>query len=259
MADPHIKFTTLKEPRIGTQSPKPWSGREPHLGGEASVAVLLVALKKWHSRPQAAQALIQAGQRAVPGLLNALYDTNAGVRVYACRILAAIGDSRSVYGLVGALWDEHELVRREAATALGQLAHPEAIDGLLNALSDEDIWVRREAAHALGQIGQAHGDAIHPVFPTLLSLVSESAEVRYAAMLAFVDCGPAAVTFLIETITHGPPLQRTLAAEALVRIARHELPLVDTELCQAHALSDHQTQRNLTRVINRIRRQSASA
>ncbi len=258
MSHPHIKFTTLKEPRIGTNTRQPWSGREPHIGGETSVAALLTALKKWHSRPQAAKALAQAGSTAVPGLLNALYDTSVGVRVEACRILGKIPEMRSVAGLCGALWDEHELVRREAVAALGEIANPEAIHALLGALYDDDIWVRREAAHALGMIGHTHGDAIRETFPTLLSMVTESAEVRQASMHAFVNCGAAAIDFLIYSIDVASPLERNLAMQALLRIAWTDSTHVIERLERASSQVPAHNARLYIRLLNQIERQQST-
>lgn len=255
MSHPHIKFTTLKEPRIGTQSTTLWTGREPTIGGEASVALLLTALKKWRTRPQAAEALTQVGQTAVPGLMSTLYDSNPGVRVTACRILAEIRDERSVGSLCGALWDEHELVRREAATALARIASLHSLDALIAALEDEDLWVRLEAAHALGQVGKQHGDAVQASFPHLLKLVSEDATVRRAAMLAFVDCGMSAVDFLINVLATANALQRELATQALSRIARTWPVEVTEHITQAIATSNTTTFIQHQRLLNQIQHQ----
>jgi HEAT repeat protein len=105
----------------------------------------------WIARRNAAWALgaLDASE-AVPALIDALKDTDAGVREQVAWALGAIGDRRSVDGLMGALTDAAPGVRRQAAWAIGD---PRAVAALAKCLKDTDAGVRRQAAWALGAIG----------------------------------------------------------------------------------------------------------
>lgn len=108
----------------------------------------------WIARRNAAWGLgaLDASE-AVPALVEALKDTEAGVREQAAWALGAIGDRRAVDGLVGALSDSAPGVRRQAAWALGAIGDRRAVTALAKALKDSDAGVRRQAAWALGAIG----------------------------------------------------------------------------------------------------------
>ncbi len=108
----------------------------------------------WIARRNAAWGLgaLDASE-AVPALVEALKDTEAGVREQAAWALGAIGDRRAVDGLVGALTDAAPGVRRQAAWALGAIGDRRAVTALTKALKDADAGVRKQAAWALGAIG----------------------------------------------------------------------------------------------------------
>jgi HEAT repeat protein len=108
----------------------------------------------WVARRNAAWALgALKDSEAVPALIAALKDTDAGVREQVAWALGAIGDRRAVDGLVSALTDTAAGVRRQAAWALGALGDRRAVSGLTQALKDVDAGVRKQAAWALGAIG----------------------------------------------------------------------------------------------------------
>ena len=71
----------------------------------------------------AADALGRIGGPAVPALADALSNTDAVVRLQACRALAYMGAraSPAVPQLVERLYDSEEAVRTQAAGALGQI------------------------------------------------------------------------------------------------------------------------------------------
>jgi hypothetical protein len=71
----------------------------------------------------AADALGRIGAPAVPALAGALSDSDAVVRLQACRALAYMGAraSPAVPDLVQRLYDSEEAVRTQAANALGQI------------------------------------------------------------------------------------------------------------------------------------------
>jgi HEAT repeat protein len=108
----------------------------------------------WVARRNAAWALgASDASEAVPALLDALKDADAGVREQVAWALGAIGDRRAVDGLIGALKDQAPPVRRQAAWALGALGDKRAVTGLMASLKDSDAGVRKQAAWALGAIG----------------------------------------------------------------------------------------------------------
>ena len=108
----------------------------------------------WIARKNAAWALGAIGNsEAVTALIEALKDTDAGVREQVAWALGAIGDRRAVDGLVGALADSVAGVRKQAAWALGAIGDNRAVAGLMKALKDADAGVRKQAAWALGAIG----------------------------------------------------------------------------------------------------------
>jgi hypothetical protein len=71
----------------------------------------------------AADALGRIGGPAVPALSDALSDSDAVVRLQACKALAFMGAKASpaVPELVQRLYDSEEAVRTQAANALGQI------------------------------------------------------------------------------------------------------------------------------------------
>ena len=108
----------------------------------------------WVARRNAAWALgASDASESVPALVDALKDTDAGVREQVAWALGAIGDRRAVDGLIGALKDQAPPVRRQAAWALGALGDKRAVTALMASLKDSDAGVRKQAAWALGAIG----------------------------------------------------------------------------------------------------------
>ena len=69
---------------------------------------------------------------AVPGLIEALRDSDGGTRSDAATSLGKLGDPRAVEGLIGALGDSDSGVRASSAEALGKLGDPRAVDGLIS-------------------------------------------------------------------------------------------------------------------------------
>lgn len=108
----------------------------------------------WIGRRNAAWGLGALHEsEAVPALIDALKDTDAGVRQQVAWALGAIGDKRAVDGLIGALGDSAAGVRKQAAWALGALGDRRAVTSLTKCLKDTDAGVRKQAAWALGAIG----------------------------------------------------------------------------------------------------------
>ena len=138
--------------------------------------------KKVEIRKEAAEALKELGTlECIPGLLIALKDENAGVRVYAVQGLAKLKDPQVEEALVSASRDSSWEVQKEALTAmvksaktvepileairfnsaelreiaavrLGEVGGPAAAEALISALKDEEDLVRLRAASALGKL-----------------------------------------------------------------------------------------------------------
>jgi HEAT repeat protein len=93
------------------------------------------------------------------------------------RVLAKIGDSRSLNDLLQALEDSDDGVRREAVKALSQIGDGRAVAGLLQALKDDAVFAA--AVFALGVIGGEQ--ALNGLLPILRS---EYADIRRIAVTA---------------------------------------------------------------------------
>jgi glycerophosphoryl diester phosphodiesterase len=92
-------------------------------------------------------------EAVLPVLLKALEYKRPAVRANAAWAIGLVGDVRALPGLVNHLWDKEIEVRREAALALGRLKNPEAVEPLRKVLmSNTEAPVRYDAARALGEI-----------------------------------------------------------------------------------------------------------
>jgi hypothetical protein len=109
------------------------------------------------SGPQEPVVLIREYRELIPGLLDALGDSESEVRQYAALALAGLGEE-VIPHLSRALDDPNNLRRSAAAYALGQmgLAAHTAIPSLLRRLRDDDPAVRRAAAEALSRVTTAN-------------------------------------------------------------------------------------------------------
>jgi HEAT repeat protein/beta-lactamase regulating signal transducer with metallopeptidase domain len=109
----------------------------------------------------------------------ALKDSNPDVREQAAFGLGQLRDKRAIAPLTQVLKDEKADVREQAVFALGQLRAVEAIDGLTLALRDPNGSVREQAAFALGQLRDSRS-----VDPLTSALKDENADVREQAAFA---------------------------------------------------------------------------
>jgi HEAT repeat protein len=104
-------------------------------------------------------AISEAGEAAVPGLINALQ--NEKVAYWACIVLRDIGPSAkaAVPALTAALKNPHPDVRREAVLALGAMneAAIAAVPQIAESLSDEHACTA--ATFVLGELGKIPADA----------------------------------------------------------------------------------------------------
>jgi HEAT repeat protein len=109
------------------------------LKDEEDVKGLIKILKHVRSRKvraEAAYALAELGEPAVPSLIKALRDKKREVQEETAFALAEVRDERIVEPLIQALKDEDPGVRAKAADALGLLGDKRAVEPLIQALRD---------------------------------------------------------------------------------------------------------------------------
>lgn len=141
------------------------------LAGEAHVAARAARLLARMPHPS-----------LVEPLLAALDRPEAQVRECAIEGLAGTGDERAVPRLVDMLFDRNREVRRAAAVALGQFKDRRATPRLLDGLRDPRSDVRRSCAVLLARMGDAS------VVPDLIPLAGdEDPSVRAHASAALEE------------------------------------------------------------------------
>jgi len=102
----------------------------------------------------AAQALLEAGEQALPELQVALVLGSGRARHAAAWVLGRLGGPRAIGVLREALHDPCEAVRVISARALGQTSSEEARQALHDAArEDPSPKVQRVAQHALARLG----------------------------------------------------------------------------------------------------------
>ena len=105
---------------------------------------------------EAAEALGDIGDAAVPGLLQALAHSDWKTRKFAAVGLGEVDQITELQNVIGALagrlTDVHPEVRDRSASALGEIEDAAAVEPLVKALQDSDARVRARAAWALGEI-----------------------------------------------------------------------------------------------------------
>lgn len=167
---------------------------------------------------EAAEALGDIGNAAVPGLLQALEDGNWKMRKFAAVGLGEvdrIADLTLVLdALARRLGDAHAEVRERTAWALGEIEEPIAVEPLGRALNDGDARVRMRAAWALGEI--EHASAVTAL---VSALADADAAVREKAVWALGEIeSPLAVDALVPLLTDADSRVRRQAVWALGEI-----------------------------------------
>lgn len=197
-----------------------------NLGGLGVLVAFLGLIYWFHSGP-----------RAVPGLIEQLYDQDATARILAAQWLAKLGpdakdalpalvdvalhDSNQdasaaaataihtldltaarevVNGYLPALWDPNADVRRKACVVLGSLgpvAKP-AVASLITMLDDTDDLVRERAVGALGSIGIPQAEIVAALTKAMHDAAS-AVRYRAAAQFAYhIPVTAGAVSSLME-------------------------------------------------------------
>jgi|GEM_PF-6947358 len=175
---------------------------------------LIKALKyKRHEyiQREAARALRDIGDEAVPHLIQALKDETPIVRNFVANILGEIGDARAVEPLIMTLKDEDTYIRKEAAESLGNMRDARAVEPLIMTLEDENPDVRKKAAKALGKMRDARA-----VESLIRALKDGDDHVRRMAIYALGEIGDARyVEPIIRALKDENPVVRKKAAEVL--------------------------------------------
>jgi len=139
---------------LTSATPRPAATVLAAIGAPAAMNVLMTALEDeaLTARRNAAQiALAQAGDKAVPFLLEGLQASAAPLRHNSALMLGYIGSPRAVGPLLRiARNDEDPNIRREAVWALSEIGGVRVQLALMGiARTDPDKTVRDEAEHAL--------------------------------------------------------------------------------------------------------------
>lgn len=174
-------------------------------------------LRHWNPERRRAAAVELgkiANERAIPALLDALYNESSETRRVVAWALGQIG-APAIHALVEALFhfDFDPNLRVAVIDSLGSIGDPEAVPELLEILDDDDSDVREAVVMALGEIGDSQA------VPQLLdSLYDEESVVRWSVARSLGQIGdPAAVPALIATL-RADYWVRGAAAEALGKI-----------------------------------------
>jgi HEAT repeat protein len=127
--------------------------------GDAAVPGLLQALghTDWKTRKHAAYGLGEAEPMneqgtVIKALGERLADPHPEVRDRSAWALGELEDEAAVPALSRALRDADVRVRVTAAWALGEIEDPSAVSALVTAMKDVDLGVRQKAVWALGEI-----------------------------------------------------------------------------------------------------------
>lgn len=136
-------------------------------------------------RPQLLMALDGGQDQSITAtLVQALGDSDRGVREHAAMGLAITPGADVIDPLLGALKDPDAQVREKAAIGLAFRRDPKIVDPLLAAIEDSDSQVREKAAIALGASGDARA------IPALTKATTDpDSQVREKAVAGLVLLG----------------------------------------------------------------------
>jgi HEAT repeat protein len=176
-------------------------------------------------RRHAVGALRSFGPAALPGLTQALADSDSEVRLAGAKGLGRLGPAAqpAIPALVEALKDRVGIVRRVAALSLGSIrpSTPEAIAALVHALGDPDAAVVDNAAHSLIDLGLVAVPALAGALKHPDGGVRAGAAVTLTAGVQFGGFRPVSaetVAALIEALKDSQPDVRDEIARVLAEV-----------------------------------------
>ncbi len=162
---------------------------------------------------QAAQALIAAGEAAVPALLALSRAPEADTRWWALRTLAEIPHAEVPPRLQEALHDPDPAVRQAAALGLRHQPTPNAVPDLIALLADDDRLLASLAADALAATGAAATEAL------IRMLREGTPAARIEAARALAQLGDkTSIPALFEALDSPSPFVEHWANEGLERM-----------------------------------------
>ncbi len=162
---------------------------------------------------EAAQALAQLGEQAIPPLLELAHAFDSDRRWWALRTLALIPAPQAKAALIHALGDPDITVRQCAALGLRYQPTFEAVPALLEALASQDKLLARLAADALIAIG-------HQAVPDLILTVkngNQTARLEAVRALALIG-DPRAIPVLYNVLSEESTFMEYWATEGLDRM-----------------------------------------
>lgn len=159
--------------------------------------------------------------------LRALRDPKSSPteRVQSVEAWVTLGEE-GVPQLIEALSDSDARTRRDAAWALGRIGERarSALPALRTRLLDEDGWVRANAVLAIGRVGG--GD--ERIIEEICGLVGDDDDnVRRSSELALAEIGPAAVPYVIETLSQTNVHGQVATVHVLHRLAHQSAAAVE--------------------------------
>lgn len=213
-------------------------------------------------RQNAAFALAQFAESAIPSLKKALVDNDSLVKRDAASVVGQMEDGDKARELLNELLplcrDNNSEVRRAALNVLVRIvdrSDKAAIPSLKWALEDRDIDNKRNAALALSNIG---GEETAVALPVLLETAKNGdADLRRQALMALRNLGPAAasaVPELVRYLNEDPdPKMRENAAIALQGIGKGAEPAIPSLIAKIQDKSEDQKVRiECAMAMNRI-------
>lgn len=162
---------------------------------------------------QAALALAELGEQALPTLLELADSPDCDHRWWALRSLALIPAPQAKAALIHALGDSDINVRQCAALGIRHQPTFEAVPALLEALASQDKLLARLAADALTAIG-------HQAVPDLILTVKNgNPTARLEAVRALALIGdPRAIPILYNVLSEESTFMEYWATEGLDRM-----------------------------------------
>jgi len=157
--------------------------------------------------------------------IDALNDSDDGVRRDAAEALGKISSDKAVEPLIEALKDLDNYLRMRAVEALGKIGSDKVIEPLIQSLKDSDDFVRMSAVEALGKIGS--DKVIEPLIQSLKDL--DDFVLRIAVEALGKIGSDKAVNPLIQTFKDKDPYVRWRVLEALGKIGSDKAvePLIE--------------------------------
>lgn len=201
--------------------------------------------------PSVGHDYVPPNGRAIPGLVAALEDADATVRVNAAEALWKIDrHPKAVPTLADMVHRPKDPGSYQAVVALGGLGPQTdaAVSALVTAFRHADPDVRRAAARALGEIGPAAIPELKQV------LAGPDQEVRRRAVEALGWIGSEAVPALIESLKDESPPVRRAAARALGRLGA-QAKAAEPALIEAVNDPNPQVQQSAARALSKVRKE----